>query len=246
MGGQSGAKMAKKDVQEGPEIRPVSKGRPKWLRWPLEELFWRPKWLRWPLEELFWGHLGIVCWWFWVYFLMLLYRFLCIFSYTSFFGNIFSTSSRTCKWRHLPPQLASKGTTMDTFLRSFFVTSQQSAPADFWTTLSRKTQLVQLWRVSKSDFFPEVESDKQPKTHQPQIPDRLSDTTSSTSFLSQGSAAWAKPLNKTNPNPNSIQIQIQSQIEIQIPNPNPHQIRIQINIQIQSKSNSNSKSKSQT
>ena len=39
MGGQGGAKMAKKDVQEGPEIRPVSKGGPKWLRWPLEGAF---------------------------------------------------------------------------------------------------------------------------------------------------------------------------------------------------------------
>ena len=39
MGGQGGAKMAKKDVQEGPEIRSVSKGGPKWLRWPLESAF---------------------------------------------------------------------------------------------------------------------------------------------------------------------------------------------------------------
>ena len=35
-GGQSGAKMAKNDVQEGLEIRGVSKGVPKWLRWSLE------------------------------------------------------------------------------------------------------------------------------------------------------------------------------------------------------------------
>ena len=35
-GGQSGAKMAKNDVQEGLEIRLVSKGGPKWPRWPLE------------------------------------------------------------------------------------------------------------------------------------------------------------------------------------------------------------------
>ena len=35
-GGQSGAKMTKNDVQEGLEIRAVSKGVPKWLRWCLE------------------------------------------------------------------------------------------------------------------------------------------------------------------------------------------------------------------
>ena len=35
-GGQSGAKMTKNDVQKGVEIRGVSKGVPKWLRWCLE------------------------------------------------------------------------------------------------------------------------------------------------------------------------------------------------------------------
>ena len=33
---KNGAKMAQSDVQESLEIRLVSKGGPKWLRWPLE------------------------------------------------------------------------------------------------------------------------------------------------------------------------------------------------------------------
>ena len=33
-GGQSGVKMEQSDIHEGLEIRLVSKGGPKWLRWP--------------------------------------------------------------------------------------------------------------------------------------------------------------------------------------------------------------------
>ena len=35
-GGKSGAKITKNDIQKGVEIRGVSKGVPKWLRWCLE------------------------------------------------------------------------------------------------------------------------------------------------------------------------------------------------------------------
>ena len=39
LGGQRGANTIPNEVQEGLEIQLVSKGGPKWLRWPLEAAF---------------------------------------------------------------------------------------------------------------------------------------------------------------------------------------------------------------